>query len=133
MVVLAVGFLFMGWLFLYRNPSDILASTYVTIRKSIKGTRPEAVYGRTEQLILKGPHRHVRNPMYFAAVILLLGWWLAIDYTFLLFMALLFFLWFNLAVIRIEEKELKALYNEEFETYAKSVLGFFPSLKCRCH
>ena len=71
--------------------------------------------------------------MYFAAVILLLGWWLAIDYTFLLFMALLFFLWFNLAVIRIEEKELKALYNEEFETYAKSVLRFFPSLKCRCH
>jgi len=132
-IVLALGFLFMGWLFRYRKPAEILASTYVTMRKSIRRTRPDDASARAEPLILQGPQRHVRHPLYFAVVVLLLGWWLVLDCTFLLFMAFLFFLWFNLVVIRFEEKELKALYREEYETYAKSVPRFFPSLKCRWH
>jgi hypothetical protein len=40
-IVLALGFLFMGWLFRYRKPAEILASTYVTIRKAIRRTRPD--------------------------------------------------------------------------------------------
>jgi protein-S-isoprenylcysteine O-methyltransferase Ste14 len=132
-VVLALGFLFMGWLFRYRKPTEILTSTYVTMRKSIRRKRLDDTSARTEPLILQGPQRHVRHPLYFAVVVLLLGWWLVLDYTFLLFMAFLFFLWFNLVVIRFEEKELKALYREEYETYAKSVPRFFPSLKCRWH
>jgi protein-S-isoprenylcysteine O-methyltransferase Ste14 len=132
-IVLALGFLFMGWLFRYRKPAEILASTYVTMRKSIKRTRPDDASARTEALILQGPQRHVRHPLYFAVVVLLLGWWLVLDYTFILFMTFLFFLWFNLVVIRFEEKELKALYGEEYKTYAKSVPRFFPSLKCRYH
>ena len=133
LILLVLGFLFMGWLFRYRKPNDIIISTFVTMRKSIKGTRPEDASARTEPLVLQGPQRYVRNPLYFADVVLLLGWWLVLDYTFILFMAFLFFLWFNLVVIRFEEKELKALYGEEFETYTKSVPRFFPSLKCRWH
>jgi protein-S-isoprenylcysteine O-methyltransferase Ste14 len=130
-VVLALGFLIMGWVFRHRKPAEILVSTYVTMRKSIRRTRPDDVSARTEPLILYGPQRHVRHPMYFAVVVLLFGWWLVLDYTFLLFMAFLFFLWFNLVVIHFEEKELKALYGEEYEIYAKSVPRFFPSLKGR--
>jgi protein-S-isoprenylcysteine O-methyltransferase Ste14 len=132
-VVLALGFLFLGWLFRYRKPADILTSTYVTMQKAIKRTRPDDTSLRTEPLILQGPQRYVRHPMYFAVVVILLGWWLVLDYTFLLFMTFLFFLWFNVVVIRFEEKELKALYGEEYETYAKVVPRFFPSLKCRWH
>jgi protein-S-isoprenylcysteine O-methyltransferase Ste14 len=66
-------------------------------------------------------------------VVLLFGWWLVLAYTFLLFMAFFFFLWFNLVVIRFEEKELRALYGKQYETYAKTVPRFFPSLKCRWH
>jgi len=130
-VVLALGFLFMGWLFRYRKPAEILASAYVTMRKSIRRTRPDDASARTEPLVLQGPQRHVRHPLYFAVVVLFLGWWLVLDCTFLLFMAFLFFLWFNLVVIRFEERELKALYGEAYETYAKAVPRFFPSLKCR--
>ena len=69
--------------------------------------------------------------MYFAVVVLLLGWWLTLDFTFLLFMAFFFFLWFNLVVIRFEEKELRSLYGDEYEAYAQAVPRFFPSWKRR--
>jgi protein-S-isoprenylcysteine O-methyltransferase Ste14 len=132
-VVLALGFCLMGWLFRYWKPAEILVSTYLTMRKAIGWTRLDDASDRTQRLILQGPQRHVRHPLYFAVVVLLLGWWLVLDYTFLLFMAFLFFLWFNLVVIRFEEKELKALYGAEYETYARAVPRFFPSLKCRWH
>jgi protein-S-isoprenylcysteine O-methyltransferase Ste14 len=132
-IVLVLGLLFMCWLFRYRKPPEIFVSTYVTMRKAIRRTRLDDASARTEPLILQGPQRHVRHPLYFAVVVLLFGWWLVLDYTFLLFMVFLFFFWFNVVVIRFEEKELKALYREEYETYAKSVPRFFPSLKCRWH
>jgi len=132
-VVLALGFFFMGWVYRYRKPAEILVSTYLTMRKLIELARPDNASARTEPLILQGPQRYVRNPMYFAVVVLLLGWWLVFDCTLLLFMAFFFFLWFNLVVIRFEEKELQALYGEEYETYARSVPKFFPSLKCKWH
>ena len=131
LVLLAIGFLLLGWVFRYRKPTEVLLSTYVTMRKAITRTPPRDKSARTEPLILQGPQRHVRHPMYFAVVVLLLGWWLLLDYTFLLFMALLAFLWFNLVVIRFEEKELLALYGEEYKTYAKAVPRFLPSLRRR--
>jgi protein-S-isoprenylcysteine O-methyltransferase Ste14 len=130
-VLLAIGFFLLGWVFRYRKPTEVVLSTYVTMRKTISRTPPHDMSARTEPLILQGPQRHVRHPMYFAVVVLLLGWWLLLDYTFLLFMALLAFLWFNLVVIRFEEKELLALYGEEYKTYAKAVPRFLPSLRRR--
>jgi len=129
--VLLSGFLFMGWLFKYRRPGEILVSTYVTIRKAVMRIQPEAISKRTESLILTGPQMHVRHPLYFAVVLLLLGWWLTLDYTFILLMAIAFFLWYNLVVIPFEEKELKALYPKEYEKYIKAVPRFFPSIKPR--
>ena len=130
-VVLALGFLLLGWVFRHRKPAEILASTYATMRKAVRRTRQDEASARTEPLVLQGPQRHVRHPMYFAVVAIWFGWWLALDYTFLLFTAFLFLLWFNLVVIPFEEKELKALYGEEYEAYAKSVPRFLPSLKSR--
>lgn len=130
-VVLALGLYLMGWIFRYRQPTEILISTYVSMLKAVR-LRPlgEASSGRGP-LILEGPQLHVRHPMYFAVVVFFLGWWLIFDYTFLLFTAFFFFLWFNVVVIPFEEKELKALYREKYEAYAKAVPRFFPSLKRR--
>jgi protein-S-isoprenylcysteine O-methyltransferase Ste14 len=132
-IVLTLGFLLLGWLFRYRKPIEIIASTYVSMRTAIKGARPDNTCPRTEPLILEGPHLHVRHPMYFAVVVLLLGWWLTLDYTLLLLMAFFFFLWFNLVVVRFEERELRSLYGDEYEVYAKTVPRFFPSWKRRWH
>ena len=129
--VLAFGLIFMGWLFRYRNPAEILQSTYVTMRKGKRGTPAHETLARTEPLILRGPQRHVRHPLYFAVLVVLLGWWLLLNYTLLLLMALFFFLWFTLVVIRFEEQELRALFGEEYVTYARVVPMIFPSLKPR--
>jgi protein-S-isoprenylcysteine O-methyltransferase Ste14 len=129
--VLGLGFTFLVWIFRCRKPDEVLVSTYVSMRKAVRRTPPAERSSRTEPLILEGPQRYVRNPMYFADVTLFLGWWLTLDYTFLLFLALFFFLWFNLVVIPFEERELKALYGEEYTRYARAVPRFFPSLKSR--
>jgi hypothetical protein len=129
--VLGLGFTFLVWVFRYRRPGEVLVSTYVSMRKAVRGTSPAEQSSRTEPLIIEGPQRCVRNPMYLADVVMFLGWWLALDYTFLLFLTLFFFLWFNLVVIPFEERELKALYGNDYDRYARAVPRFFPSLKRR--
>jgi protein-S-isoprenylcysteine O-methyltransferase Ste14 len=119
----------MGWVFRFRRPLDLITSTYVTVLKALKGTPPHEVSGRTEPLILLGPYRHLRHPQYFAVVVLWLGWWLLLDYTILLFMALLFHLWFFWVVTRFEERELRALFGKEYDAYARVVPRMLPSWK----
>jgi hypothetical protein len=131
LAVLAFGSLFMGWIFKYRRPVDILLSTYLTMRKAIRGSEGCDASSRIEPLVIHGPHRYVRHPLYFTVVLLWLGWWLLLDYTFLLFMAFLFFIWFTLVVIRFEELELRVLFGEEYEAYAKKVPMIIPSLRPR--
>ena len=128
---LALGCLFMGWVFRFRKPINLMNSTVVTVLKVLKGTPPQDRSGRTEPLILLGPYRHVRHPQYFAVVVLWLGWWLFLDYTVLLFMALLFYLWFFGVVTRFEERELRALFGKEYEAYARVVPRMLPSWKPR--
>ena len=130
-VVLGLGLAMLGWVFRYRRAGEVLTSTCVTMQKLVRRTPLQEPSSRTEPLVLEGPQRYVRHPMYFAVVVLWLGWWLLLDYTFLLFMAFFFFGWFNLVIIPFEEKELRALYGEQYGAYAKAVLRFFPSLKCR--
>lgn len=132
-IVVAFGFILLGWLLKYRKPVEILVSTYVTMRKAVRRRPLQDISSRAEPLILQGPQRHVRHPLYLAVVVLLLGWWLVVNYTFLLFMALFYFLWFNVVVIPFEEHELRALFGEEYEAYAKSVPRFFPLLRSRWH
>lgn len=128
-LVLASGFLFFGWLFRYRKPVDILVSTYVTFSK-VKGGAPlEKLSGRIEPLVVQGPYRYIRHPLYLGAVSLVLGWWLLLDYSFLLFSAILLLLWFNFVVAHFEEKELRAIFGEQYEQYSKEVPRMIPFAK----
>jgi len=131
LIIIIFGFSFAGWLFKYRSPIQIVMSTYLTMRNAIDKSKPAKARSRTELLILKGPQRHVRHPLYFAVILLFIGWWLLLDYTLILLIALLFFIWFTLVVIRFEEQELKSLYGEEYEAYTRSVPMIFPSIRSR--
>jgi len=130
-LVLAFGFLFYGWLFKYRKPANILVSTYVTISKAGRGEVLEKPAGRNEPLVVHGPYRYVRHPLYFGVILLVIGWWLLLDYTFLLISAILLLLWFNFVVAGFEEKELRAMFGEQYERYSREVPKIIPFTKRR--
>jgi len=127
LLLLLSGFVLLGWLFRYRRPVDILTSTYVTFSKAA-GRRAslEERASRTEPLVIKGPYRYVRHPLYSDVVLLLLGWWLLFDYTFLLISTLLLLLWFSCVVTQFEERELKALFGNDYQEYARRVPRIIP-------
>ena len=85
--------------------------------------------GRTESLVVQGPYKHVRHPLYLGVVSLIAGWSLLLDYTFLLLSAIFMFLWFNFVVAPFEERELKAMFGEDYEQYSKEVPKMIPFTK----
>jgi len=123
--------LYFGWFFRYRKPLDILISTYVSFSKVGRRNRLEDRSFRTEPLVVKGPYRHVRHPLYFGVVLLVLGWWLLLDYSFLLVSTILLLMWFNFVVAPFEEKELRAIFGEDYERYAEGVPKIIPFIKRR--
>lgn len=130
-VLLLVGGGFLGWVFKYRSPVDIVVSTYFTMRALVRWKPAATGAARAEPLVALGPQRFVRNPMYFAVVVMVFGWWLLLDRTLVLFMAFFFLLWFNLVVIRFEERELRALFGDQYDAYVKAVPRLLPSLRRR--
>jgi protein-S-isoprenylcysteine O-methyltransferase Ste14 len=81
---------------------------------------------RTEPLVVKGPYKYVRHPLYSDVVLLILGWWLLLDHSFLLISALLLLLWFNFVVAPFEERELRAIFGDDYEKYAERVPEIIP-------
>jgi hypothetical protein len=115
-----------AWLIRYRRPVEVLTSTYVTFSKMVRKTRLEERSIRTEPLVVEGPYRYVRHPLYTGVVLLAFGSWIMLDYNPLLVTTILFLLWFNFVVIPFEEKELKAIFGREYEDYSKKVARIVP-------
>jgi len=129
LLVLACVFIFFGWFFKYRKPVDVLISTYVTFSKMKRGAPLQNLSDRTEPLVIQGPYKYVRHPLYLGVVLLVLGWWLLLDYSFLLISVIILLLWFNFVVTNFEEKELRAIFGEQYEQYSKEVPKMIPFTK----
>lgn len=125
------GLALLGWVCRYRRPDEVLVSTYLTVCRALSGKWRQPAPQRTEGLVVRGPQRLVRHPMYLAVFVMVIGWWLVLDYSLVLFMAMFLLLWFNLVVIPVEERELRALFGEEYEAYARRVPRFFPWRRAR--
>jgi protein-S-isoprenylcysteine O-methyltransferase Ste14 len=124
--VISVGAFFAGWTLKYRKPSDVMMSSYATVKKAIKRINVKEKIGRTEPLVIVGPYKYVRHPQYFGVVMLLFGWGLLSSFTFLFFASLFVFLWFRFFWIPFEERELLTLFGDQYETYMKQVPSIFP-------
>jgi protein-S-isoprenylcysteine O-methyltransferase Ste14 len=74
-----------------------------------------------------GPYLYVRNPTYFGAFVLTLGFGFVLGLSFLFVSALGLLIWFNLLVIPYEEKEMKALFGKDYIIYTRMVPSFIPS------
>ena len=84
-----------------------------------KGT--PAPFDPPRRLVVKGPYRFVRNPMYLGAALALSGAALFYRSTALLMYAGLFLVATHLFVIGYEEPALRRTFSEEYESYCRTV------------
>jgi len=124
---LAVGV----WVFRYRSPTVMIVSTYVTFTKLFTRAPMVEGSGRTEPLVVGGPQKYARNPLYFGVLVVVLGYSMASGTTYILVGSLALLLWFRLVLIPFEERELRALFGTPYTKYAEEVPMLVPFTKRR--
>jgi protein-S-isoprenylcysteine O-methyltransferase Ste14 len=130
-VIVLVGLAIMGWVFRHRSPANVIVSTYITLTKLFRRVPVPEKAGRTEPLIIDGPQRYTRNPLYFGVVVMVLGWALLGTYTFVFIATLVLLLWFSLVLIPFEERELRTLFGEQWLKYSEETPMLVPFTKRR--
>ncbi|MFI5928426.1 methyltransferase family protein [Micromonospora sp. NPDC051543] len=99
------------------------------VRFVVEGLGTPAPVAPTEHLVIGGPYRYVRNPMYVAVVTAILGQALIFGQAALL--------WYGLAIALIqaafvrfyEEPGLRRRYGDAYDTYRAAVPAWIPRLR----
>ena len=117
------------WLIKYRHPAEMIISTYFTFVKMFTRAPVSELEGRTERLVVKGPQKYVRNPLYLGAMAIFLGWDLVTGVTASLVGFLFILGWFRFVEIPFEERELGAIFGDQYAHYAAEVPMLIPFTK----
>ena len=91
-----------------------------------EGLGTPAPVAPTEQLVVGGLYRWVRNPMYLAVASTIVGQWLLLGRPVLLAYALVFGATVYAFVRGYEEPTLRETYGDEYERYREAVPGWWP-------
>ncbi|MGB9367247.1 MAG: isoprenylcysteine carboxylmethyltransferase family protein [Xanthobacteraceae bacterium] len=97
-------------------------------RFAVQGLGTPAPIAPTENLVLTGLYRHVRNPMYVAVVAIVLGQAALFGDGLLLWYGALLWLAFHIFVVAYEEPTLRQTYGAEYENYRGNVPRWIPRL-----
>ncbi len=81
-----------------------------------------------QELVARGPYRHVRNPMYVATAAVIIGEGLLIARPILPLAAIAYLGAMALLVLRFEEPLLHKRFGASWDTYAAAVPGWVPRL-----
>lgn len=92
-----------------------------------KGT--PAPFDPPRRLVIRGPYKFVRNPMYLGAVVALLGAALVYGSTGLLAYATVFFVLAHVLVVLYEEPTLRRTFGTEYGAYVQQVRRWLPRLQ----
>ena len=92
-----------------------------------KGT--PAPFDPPRRLVVRGPYRFVRNPMYIGAALALAGAALFYKSTPILIYVVLFALITHLFVVLYEEPTLTRTFGEDYQLYRKQVGRWWPNLR----
>jgi protein-S-isoprenylcysteine O-methyltransferase Ste14 len=92
-----------------------------------KGT--PAPFDPPRKLVIRGPYRFVRNPMYIGAEMTLAGAALFYESASLLIYAATFFAVAHLLVVAYEERVLRRSFGSAYEAYCRHVRRWLPRLK----
>jgi protein-S-isoprenylcysteine O-methyltransferase Ste14 len=105
----------------------VLVPCFVGFVREGRGTPTPAL--PTDRLVVTGPYRHVRNPMYVATAALIAGQGLVLARPVLLQAAAANVATLALAGRRWEEPALRARFGPAYESYRASVPGWIPRLR----
>jgi protein-S-isoprenylcysteine O-methyltransferase Ste14 len=94
-----------------------------------KGTLMGLPKMQTKNLIVVGPYKYVRNPMYISVVAIVIGEGFIFGSWVLLIWVLIFWIMFNVYLIVAEEKGLVKRFGDEYLHYKQNVRGWIPQLK----
>jgi len=120
------GAAIVAWLLRHRPARDILTSTGETVLKLLRRRPLAAMGGRTESLVVLGPYRLVRHPMYSGVGSMALGIGLLADRTWAFAGALGLCVWFAAVLAPFEERELRLLFGTAYEAYVRATPRFLP-------
>ena len=92
------------------------------------GRGTPAPFDPPRRLVIRGPYRFVRNPMYIGAGLALAGAALFCQSLPLLSYTVVFFLVAHLFVLWYEEPTLRRTFGQEYDAYTERVRRWWPSI-----
>ena len=81
------------------------------------------------QLVVRGPYRYVRNPMYMGAVLILLGEAALLESVALLIYSAVFLAVTHCFVVLYEEPTLRRQFGESYDAYRRRVHRWWPRVR----
>ncbi len=105
-----------------------LLAVWCILTFALVGKGTPAPFDPPRRLVVSGPYRHLRNPMYLGAVLALLGAALFYRSGALLIYAAMFLLATHLFVVGYEEPTLRRLFGSEYVAYRARVRRWLPRL-----
>ncbi len=96
---------------------------------TFRGRGTPAPVDPPKELVAAGLYRYVRNPMYVAGILILLGWMIWSPSLPLILTPLLFFTATHLFVTLYEEPNLRERFGSSYENYLQHVPRWFPKFK----
>ncbi len=93
---------------------------------AIAGKGTPAPFDPPRQLVIRGPYRRVRNPMYIGAGLALAGVTFYFESVQVFFYTTAFFAIAHVFVVLYEEPTLKRMFGDEYDEYRKSVRRWWP-------
>ena len=96
---------------------------------ALLGRGTPAPFDPPRRLVIRGPYRFVRNPMYIGAGLALGGAALFYNSVWLLAYVVLFLLAAHIFVVWYEEPTLRRTFGEEYDSYCRRVRRWWPKIR----
>ncbi|MBR1123467.1 isoprenylcysteine carboxylmethyltransferase family protein [Bradyrhizobium lablabi] len=104
----------------------VLVETFM--RFALQGGGTPAPVAPPQHLVITGPNRYVRNPIYLALVAIVLGQGLILGNAGLLVYGALLWIGFHIFVLAYEEPTLHETFGAEYDAYCANVSRWLPRL-----
>ena len=123
-----LGFLILGIIFIGLGLILFIDCNWL-FYKIGKGTLMGLPKMQTQSLIIVGPYKYVRNPMYISVVAIVIGEILIFGSWMLLIWVIGFWIMFNIYLLVAEEVGLEKRFGDEFIRYKQNVRSWIPRFK----